>query len=265
VHYLLYFPGAHGITGDGALERCGLSDLTRDSAPTWFEPQGPCPDGGRGMCCTWLKGDSSDPPLLLAPSLQWTPCRPAIVPAAGSSIPGGTIDAGAYWVGIDRAHAVGPADIARQELLPGYWVTLGDGNKWHCPAAGFLPHCHGLGPDGIYARQIDPAYRSFWERSQGFAQTILGTLARLGVLQDIQGKKAPQTLSADFDLAETFAFCVEALAFNYRLNAELVTQLGLLKDEGLRSVVKAAVDLPVLLDVESQKKNSLPPVSIPVG
>jgi hypothetical protein len=71
-------------------------------------------------------------------------------------------------------------------------------------------------------------------------------------------------------MAETFDFAVEALAMNYRLNAELVTTLGLLDDCGLLDVVKAVVDLPTLIGAEREKKKgssgtARERVSIPVG
>jgi hypothetical protein len=256
MHFILYFPGRRGVpAGDEHLSSCGLAGLAGEGhsrqAPVWFEPPGRGPDGTTGICCTWLKGDGSDPPMGIVDGWQWQPCRPS---------PSGPLKKGDYWVGVNPAAGVRPADLERQETLAGYWVTLGDGQQWHVPAAPLMPHVHGLGPDGIYDRQIDQAYRAFHEASQVFAQGIFEKLAQLHVMHATRGTKK---LAADFDLPATFAYCVQALSFNYRLNAELITQLGLLNDRGMQQVIKATVDLPVLLTVTDQKKTAR--VSIPVG
>jgi hypothetical protein len=274
MHYYLYFPHSPASPAAGLdvkgdrLASFGLQDLARDQAPAWFEVEGRGPDGGRGWYCTWLRGDGNDPPTALLPTVDWTPCRPG-------HVAGRELATGAYWIGLDAKKPPRPAELERKATYAGYWVTLGDGQPWHCPAATFLPHCHGLGADGSYQRQIDPEFADFWNQTQQFAQGIFEKLAQLNVLQALsaaraasgKGKQAPQTINADFDLAQTFAFSVAALAYNYRLNAELVTLLKLFRtDEHMTAVVKAATDLPVLLEVRDQKKTAGPErVAIPVG
>jgi hypothetical protein len=261
MHYYLYFPGATGIT-DEHLARCGLEDLARGQSPTWFEPpRGP--DGKRGMACTWLRGNGDDPPLGIVESQKWTPCRPA-------AIPGGKLEAGAYWVGVDRERPVRPEDIERAEPFAGHRVPLDDDQIWTVPIARRLPHCHGLDDRGAYCRQIHPRFAAFWQRSESFAAELLTVVRQLTLMATRKGAKPTDTLNAQFDMAETFDFAVEALAMNYRLNAELVTTLGLLDDCGLLDVVKAVVDLPTLIGAEREKKkgSSEPArerVSIPVG
>jgi hypothetical protein len=261
MHYWLYFPGTTGITNEH-LERVGLADLARGQAPVWFEPERG-PDGKRGMCCTWQRGNGDDPPLAMLPSQAWTPCRPA-------TIPGGTLAKGAYWVGIDRDRPPRPEDLERKEVFCGHTVPLRDRQGWTVPTAVRLPHTHGLGEDGQYCRVIQERFADFWKRSEAYARELLTLLRQVVLLSQRPGTKPTDTLRADFDIADTFAFAVEALAINYRINAEIVTQLDLLDDAGLLDVVKATVDLPTLIGAEREKKTagSGPArelVSIPVG
>lgn len=250
----LYFPGEQAPLAD-VLGPRGLADLGRDKGPE-VAPIDRGPDGKRGMLAVWRTGDAArDVPLSLLPGWDWQPCRPQKKQGLAK---------GAYWVGFNPKRPPRPEDVARTPLYPGYWTRLRDGHQWHIPAAAKLPHCHALGPDGQYERTIDSRFADFWERSRGYAQVFLTACGQLELLRRLHGKDAPEKTKVDFPLAETFAFAVEALALNYRVNAEIVTRLNLLDDDGLSNVLKLACDLPVLLTVEDEKKKRAS-VSIPVG
>lgn len=269
MHYYLYFPGTIGISNE-PLVRCGLADLARDQSPAWFElDRGP--DGKRGAACTWVRGNADDPPLALLPSQAWTPCRP-VCQETGDRRQGTEVEIprGAYWVGIDRERPPRPAELERREFYCGHPVALGDGKAWMIPTARRLPHTHGLGEDGSYSRRIHERFANFWARSEEYGRELLTVLRQALLLAERPNARPTDTLTADFDMAQTFAFAVEALAINYRVNAEIVTRLGLLDDAGLLDVVKAVVDLPTLIGVEREKKNAgskraRERVSIPVG
>jgi hypothetical protein len=245
VHYSLYFPGAGGIDPRPHLQRCGLADLSRDKVPEVSRlDRGP---GGKpGLLAAWRKGDAAtDPPLALTDTQDWQPCRPS--KAVG-------LAQGDYWVGIDRAKPPTPDQLPRKQQHAGYWIQLADGQQWHCPAAAKLPHRHGLAEDGSYGRRISPEFAAFFDQSHTFAAVMLQAFGRLELLQQLEGDKAPQSLKVDIDLAEAFAFCCQALALNYRLCPEIVDRLGLLNDDGIRNILRAAANLPVLIEVSEQKK-----------
>lgn len=254
MHYLLYFPRTVGIDPLAILAKCGIADLARGQAPELF-PLERGPDGGPGLLAAWR--GAQDPPVGLSDTQEWKPCRP------GAGVSG--LGAGDYWVGIERRQAIRPEHLARKEPMPGYWVPLADGQKWHVPAASRLPHVHGINEAGLHQREIAAEFGRFFEKSRTFAVQLLEAAGQLLLLEKLQPtKEGERTSKVELDLAETFAFCVEALAFNYRVNAEIVTRLGLFDDEALRNVVKAVVDLPVLMRSESEKKKP-PYLEVPVS
>ncbi|MDQ3288913.1 MAG: hypothetical protein M3Q42_11785 [Pseudomonadota bacterium] len=243
--YLLYFPGNAGILAD-PLAACGLADLARDRGPE-VVPIERGPDGRPGRLATWRGGNAaSDVPPLILPSQDWQPCRPASGLAEG-----------AYWLGFDRQRPVKPQDLQRDKLHAGYWLKLHDGQEWHVPAATHLPHTHGLGPGGGYARQVAPQHRAFWERSRSYAESIFTALGQLELLQALRGKQAPQSITIELEVEQLFGLAVEALALNYRVNAEIASRLNLLDDEALRNVPMLIVSLPELLKHDEKKKAGL--------
>jgi hypothetical protein len=241
--YLLWFPGKQGISNRTLID-CGLSDLARDKGPEWV-PLDCGPDKNAGMLALWRRGDSANDPVpALLPSQDWQPCRRA-----------GEVPAGAYWVGIDRKRPVTPADIARSQQHAGYWVTMHDGQSWHCPSVELLPNLHGLNEAGEYCRTVDPQFADFAGRCLAYRRKLVGAAQTLD--GPTRAADAPPVAVVEMDLASAFAFVVECLALNYRLSAELVHRLQLIDDAALRNVIKAAVDLPMLMEKRKPQRDTL--------
>jgi hypothetical protein len=80
----------------------------------------------------------------------------------------------------------------------------------------------------------------------------------------LEAKRAglPNANDTHFDCQETFDFACQCLALNYRLTPEIISLLDLIDDEAMRNIIKASIDLPVLLKFNEKKKNS---ITIPVG
>jgi hypothetical protein len=243
--FLLWFPGKSGITNQ-TLDDCGLADFHRDKGPEWF-PLESGPDRRGGLLAIWRTGEQGrDPSPAILPTQDWQPCR------ANQAI---GLAKGAYWIGLDKQRPLQPSDIQRSgELHPGYWLKLSDGQEWHVPTANMLPHTHGIGEDGQYERQIAARYAAFWERSREFAEQIFTALGQLELAQELHGKRAPQKTVIELPLSQLFDLAIEALAFNYRINAELATRLKLLDDNALRNIPMLIVDLPQLVTHEQKKK-----------
>lgn len=251
--FLLWFPGKRGASND-VLAACGLGAFTRDRFPEWFTLERG-PDGRPGQLALWRTGDAAtDPAPAILPSHDWQPCRAD--KAHG-------VEAGAYWLGLDRESPLRPEAIEHRTLFGGYWLKLRDNQQWHVPCARLLPSIHGLGDDGEYSRQVAPEYTAFWERSRAYAEQIFAALGQVQLLQRLRGGKAPPTVTIEVEVADLFHLAVEALALNYRINAELATRLKLFDDDALRNVAMLVVDLPQLMKHDEKKKPDS--ISIPVG
>ena len=246
MHYLLYFPGHTGITNEH-LARAGLADLARDRAPEWFEPAGRGPDGGRGVYCTWRNGDAAtDPPLDFHDGQQWQP-----------------VEGASYWIGFDRERPPRPEDLERKAPIAGYGVTLLDNRTWCVPSVSCLGQVARL-KGGRWITEVKPELAAFAERCGQYAGPIFAAADQLDLLQRLAPGKAPAEIKTDFTFDETVAFAVEALALNYRLNAAVADRLAIFDEENLGLIVKAAIDLPKIIEVGTQKKSGAR-LSIPVG
>lgn len=110
---LYYRPGASQKPDLKTLEAWSLGHAF-DSAPAATKLQGSTPDGGSGL----LMGDQKrlgDYAVGYYPAEQEWRQGPD------------------WWVGWYTAAQPGPDDLARAQQLPGYTLTMGDGNQWTLP------------------------------------------------------------------------------------------------------------------------------------
>lgn len=155
---------------------------------------------------------------------------------------------GAVWIGRDQEQPPTPEGLARGPLLGGYDRQLGDGNFWRCPTVRrafvwpVVPQRYGRTAEGKTLRQVKPEYSGIWERSGRWAAGLL--------TDDPAGEL---TLDEKIDAA------VELLGLNYRVTDAEITLLGLLDDDALQLIVEAAIDVPWLVEAETdlQKKTTL--------
>jgi hypothetical protein len=238
--YAIYIPNKTGAAPEH-LDDVGLSILRRDRCPEFADVLANAPDGGRGIIGCWRT--LSDNGGFNPKDYTWTPAKAD--KARG-------LPAKRFYIGIP-ACGIRPQDIERKQTYRGYAIPLADGYRWSIPPAVSLPHKHGLDEEGSPVRVIEDAWRGYWDRSEKFAIEFFAAVDRLN-------SGATET---QFTLADAWAFSCEALSLNYRLSPEIVDALGLLNDDGMRNIIKAAIDLPVLIDAENQKKTET--LTIPVG
>ena len=125
-----------------------------------------------------------------------------------------------------------------------------------------MPHEYGLNDDGELARQVQAEFADYWQQSEQYAVQFFKAIDLLETLRAAKGGDPEEVI--EFTLADTWAFCCRALSINYRVTPEIADFLGLLADGPMRDVCKAAIELPVLLDVNREKKKA-DVVGIPVG
>ena len=247
--YLLYIPGARGADPEH-LANVGLAELGTDRLPEFAD----ClagPDGQQGLLAFWHVGGQSPPVNTLL--YNWRP-------APRDKRTG--LAAKRFYLGILAGEQILPQDIQRDVLRSGYWVQAADKQRWQIPAAEQLPHQHGLDEEGEFVRLPAAAFRTFWEQSRQYAVQFFKACDQLELLQATL-RQAPEETEIEFTIAQTWDFCCQALSINYRLAPSLVSLLGLIDDDTMSAIVKAAIDLPVLLEVKREKKRER--VGIPVG
>ena len=238
--FAIYIPNKTGAKPEH-LDDVGLSLLRRDRCPEFADLVAGTPDGGRGIIGLWRT--LSDNGGFAASGYRWTPAK------ADKSR---GLAAKRFFVGIPTG-GIRPQEIERKPTYRGYAIPLADGQRWVIPPAVSLPHKHGLDEEGTPTRVIEDAWLGYWDRSEKFAVEFFAAVDRLGA-------GATET---KFTLADAWSFACEALSINYRLSPEIIDALGLLNDDAIRNIIKAAIDLPVLIDAENQKKTE--EITIPVG
>jgi hypothetical protein len=134
---------------------------------------------------------------------------------------------------------VTPADLARNRQLPGLPVKLQDGQEWLIPIAKQLPHKIELDADGEPVRRILGRYAAFY--------------AEAGKYYDLlRGYRSGEPLT----IAGAFAFAVEALALNYRINRDVADFLELFTEENILWTIGATFELSELDAIAAQKKKA---------
>lgn len=148
---------------------------------------------------------------------------------------------GAYWVGWPAGAPPGPAEFARSKLLPGHWVTLGDGRQWLAPVA-IAIDLSGAEARRAYAlpwvsvRTETGWVRRCQERYQPLLDLALAVWERVSAV-DSNGRVILATEGAEDE-------AVRALSANYHIGADEASALGLLTDDAIVEILMALIDGP---------------------
>lgn len=216
------------------LDEVGLGDLRTDSAPLFVDVPANGPDGGRGVLCGWDDPlePSKNPPLVVRMEHQdWAPA------VAHDGLPEGR-----FWLGQMKNAPVRPHDLQRRRVYEGVPVRLADGNEWVMPTVRALPKRYGFARDGKIGGTVCPEYRDLCEKAEAIHAQLMEEGSRV------------------FEIEGGWLFGVQALALNYRVNADIVDWLGLVRDECLLNFVGGPLELQVIRDVEeAQKKTGFVP------
>ena len=222
--YLVYIPGAISAKRtEAALEDVGLAEIIdKEFAADVCDCRGP--DGERGLLFRWQDQRRLD----LCPSINiqenhWTPAQAD----AQRGLP-----AKRFWLGRSKYKRVSPEALLRRRWHSGEDVLLDDGQAWTVPIARQLPHRHGM-----QGRVVKSQYRAFFDRAMEYQQRALDL--RNGV---------------DVVLAGGWRFGVEALAMNYRVNADVIDWLELVTDANIMWLVGATFEMCATDATDAQKK-----------
>lgn len=229
--------------------------------------------------------DRFDGPCMFAPLMpgRGPDGRTGVIVAAGGDDPIGYYPERQVWCRVPGqprlylGHAAdeplpGPEDLARQRMLTGYAVRLGDGRDWVIPVARLLPTKLALSESG-WDRRPDERYSALWDLSKRLLDAYWHPqIARAMWLQGhaADGKLATLTAEARAE-GEALANAAEVaeaaldpndlvtiLAINYRIGSIEVSTLGLLEAIGnecvtAMEIINALVDGGRLL--AASKKN----------
>jgi hypothetical protein len=218
---LYYIPNA-GITskfGDGWLSALpeDRRERFRASATRRENVAGPV---GRGLLCTWQTNVliEHDPE-----TQDWQQIGPQL------------------WVGIRRGYQ--PEEFARptdgRDLLSGYLVELGDGNRWLIPVAladapsYSMPWVEGLDASGEIVRRVADPYRKVCAIADDLWASVCGK-GRLEIEED--------------RLREALA---DAMAVHYQIDLQDCLALGLFSSDSYQTIVCALLDFQHLEEIRS--------------
>ena len=220
--FAVYLPGRTGANPKH-LADVGLGELLApgDDAPMFTDlSQGP--DGAHGMAVHW---DAA-----LPPAIDWQPAARRKEPRAEVL----------FWFGRTPDVALGPAHFARKRQLRGTPVTLADGNAWLVPIARQVPQTLGMRADGAWEGETLPQYVPFFDACWKFWETMT----------------APEDTVISW--VDACAFIAMALSINYRVNADVIGWLRLVRTDRLFDVHMAAIESELLSEALQQKKSDPP-------
>lgn len=232
-----------------------------DNEPTDADCQHP--DLGHGRLFANLSQLDGEPLVARGlPRQNWRLC----VPAVEHNRP--EIHVG-YWVD----HKPTPANLARDGLLPGHEVVLGDDQPWTAPmaiqwlglgthscqlprGADYDPVAQAWGPGAI-----DPRYEPLWEIATRFDAWMRGInqQARQAVAEAGGAVAAEDEIELTLTKADGLRDAVAALAFNYRVGPVEADALGWFsRDHELSlKVLESLVDWPSLLGMLKKKAEAV--------
>ncbi len=153
-----------------------------------------------------------------------------------------------YFIGYQRdAGLPRPTSLARETMLPGHPVRLGDGNQWNIPCAvefddaGMmdcrLPRTLQVTESGDWTLgEVVPRYRSLW--------------TTLGEFLDAYHASS----NTRFNFPKATQWCADALSTNYYVGPSEVSLLALLNVETRSKVIEAIQDLPTYFELQKKSR-----------
>jgi hypothetical protein len=224
MHFAIFIPAIVGANPQH-LVPVGLGELLRtgDPGPQMAEIPDRGPNGGPGLLFTWGVNAAFRPG-----ELKWQPAKAD--KAAG-------LNAGRFWWGYDPKNPPTPEDLKRKVQLSGELLTL-NGQQWLFPNCMKLPHDFILDADGDEVREVQPAYRSIYDRAMWAFNVVKQ--------QVMTREPVPE--------ADCRKYCAEMLALNYRVFRDLIAELRLFNDDNWFAVLARTVDFYSLIEIEAEVK-----------
>lgn len=250
---LYFLPNVHGANPEH-LDRAGLASFNRDGNVEFADTQ--CgPNDQPGLLIRFTHGDNRDTSWELTDQLDWH---------AAAADPRRELPAGRYHVGINPESPPDPEDLAYRSTFPGNLVVLHDMQQWLVPIASELPHTYGVDVEGGLVRTIVEQYREFYERAAEIEATVFAEFRQVDFAEAAGAEIPAETTIAAASIEDGWRFVIEALALNYRLDADLVTHLRLLDERAALAVMCTVIEFPQI-EATRLKKNAERSLEIPVG
>jgi len=167
-----------------------------------------------------------------------------------------------FFVGYWKDSPPGPAALAKDRIIPGEPLPLGDGNTWTVPVAisfaagrgSTLPRRFVIGADGqSWEMSVEPRFVHLCEHAEEVVAAWLG-----GEENSTDG-----SVKVSLDFARSMQMCVDALACNYRVGPIEVSLLRLINTDTRWDILKALIDMITMQQVDAlgQKKSDTPVTS----
>lgn len=214
------------------LKERGLSEVFADvpmvEQPLWELP-GRGPDNRPG-CLMYYQTPTGGIPR----RAEYRPSEQSWTPVGDGSL---------LWIGVDTAELPKPEELARKRKHAGYWVELGDGNRWLVPVirrpddSTELPSDMVLDGAGRLVKPIKAAYRNYWEETLESARFFYE--------------------DAELDEARALSLAVRALSLNYRYDMNLHNVLRVIDSETWALVLGCTVDLAKSDELADAQKKTL--------
>lgn len=170
------------------------------------------------------------------------------------------------WVGIYNDEPPTPRELARDNQLNGYLVTLADGGTWHVPCARrwfepedgepfvgcVLPQLLDFDADagGWGGGGVKPRYRRLWQLVEAYTEAV-------GEALDAHGDDPRTEVRFAFDQLDELA--VGALRVNYRVGPVELALLGAYDEESRRAIIDHVLDGPAWRELVKKKLSAIAP------
>lgn len=213
--FLYYFPGVSGVDDD-AIGKAELRPVF-DGVPYATRRVSGGPDGRDGTIVASALGCQPEP-RFSKDTQEWREC-------------------GAFWLGWERDAMPSPDDLARDTMIGGYQIRLGDERDWMIPV-GRLDNgaVHNTLPQSI---RLDAKGKRYFETLPKHAKLIAcAAQAYAGLCHTLLGEGEPVVVDEQFK----WTACIEALSTNYRVTQWEVATLGLLTTQNMDLVLACLCD-----------------------
>lgn len=231
MQFLYFLPGPDQRPSDAHLRDIGLAHLVGEPFGTQGVHLGP-----EGLSGITLRLSRERGEFMYKPATQtWRKCN-----------------GGKFWLGWVQGQIPTPADLAREDLLPGHPITLNDGHAWTVPLARqfpdfavVLPHTMGVNEDGKTVGRVIARYSSLADLAD---KIFWDVMIRHNLIEGEYQLNGADALMAG---------AVEALRHNYVLGIHEASALELFTSTNLPKVLAAVVDEPAITAAALQKKSMI--------
>jgi hypothetical protein len=206
MHYQMWFPGKTQDAA-GLLKTDGLQDFVEGASESVMKLE---PTGVPGLLVTW-SGDAG-----IFPDRQRV------------------VDCGRYSLIFWTDNPCTEADLRRSTTFRSIALDL-NGSPWLVPQAAELPATMRLA-GGSWKKIRKPQFDEFWAASEKWYRRFLLQSLDVDEIAKVDGLTHEQVESEFAD------FCCFALRQNYRVNPEVVSELGLLDSMAILGIIYRVVD-----------------------